>query len=265
MPPSLPQGRWTEPAYRSTHHPTTIRKSNRVTPAYASCRPRNPAHPIRVRPLRYLIWIAAATEDQLDLQRPLRYRLDGESGTDLGGRRRRDRHGVIPRTRANSSCGSASSWRSVSSRRSAAHCVTNWPGDQLDERLYKTVQVIGHTLETGSAVTDEIPSGDISTRWASDAMRIGGAYDVFGASWARSPPGSSFRFILLSSSSNWDSLFLIGVPVLASLTDTIDESRCNATASRPARSGRTSATSAPTRRRTSASCAAVAAKRSLSQ
>jgi ABC-type multidrug transport system fused ATPase/permease subunit len=92
--------------------------------------------------------------------------------------------------------------------------VTNWMNAS-----YKTVQVIGHHVaKTGTAVTDEIPSGDVVNTVASDAMRIGGAYDVFARFMGAIAAWVVVSFILISSSVELGLIVLIGVPVLASLT-----------------------------------------------
>jgi ABC-type multidrug transport system fused ATPase/permease subunit len=92
--------------------------------------------------------------------------------------------------------------------------VTNWMNAS-----YKTVQVIGHHVSnTGTAVTDEIPSGDVVNTVASDAMRIGGAYDVLARFMGAIAAWIVVSFILLSSSIELGLIVLIGVPVLASLT-----------------------------------------------
>jgi hypothetical protein len=53
--------------------------------------------------------------------------------------------------------------------------VTNWMN-----ATYRTIQVVGRQLaRTGSAMTDEIPSGDIVNTVAADAPRIGSVFDSF--------------------------------------------------------------------------------------
>jgi ABC-type multidrug transport system fused ATPase/permease subunit len=92
--------------------------------------------------------------------------------------------------------------------------VTNWMNAS-----YKTVQVIAHHVsKTGTAVTDEIPSGDVVNTVASDAMRIGGAYDVLARFMGAIAAWVVVSFILISSSVELGLIVLIGVPVLASLT-----------------------------------------------
>jgi ABC-type multidrug transport system fused ATPase/permease subunit len=92
--------------------------------------------------------------------------------------------------------------------------VTNWMS-----AAYRTVQVIGrHISTTGTALTEQIPSGDVVNTVAADAMRIGGAFDSFArfagavASWI------VVSFILLSNSVELGLIVLLGVPILASLT-----------------------------------------------
>jgi ABC-type multidrug transport system fused ATPase/permease subunit len=92
--------------------------------------------------------------------------------------------------------------------------VTNWM-----KAAYKTVQVIGHHVaKTGTAVTDVIPSGDVVNTVASDAMRIGGAYDVLARFVGAIAAWIVVSVILISSSVELGLIVLIGVPVLASLT-----------------------------------------------
>jgi ABC-type multidrug transport system fused ATPase/permease subunit len=92
--------------------------------------------------------------------------------------------------------------------------VTNWM-----HAAYRTVQVIGrHISNTGTALTDEIPSGDIVNTVAADAMRIGGAYDVLARFIGALVAWIVVSIILLSTSRTLGLIVLIGVPVLASLT-----------------------------------------------
>jgi len=92
--------------------------------------------------------------------------------------------------------------------------VTNWMN-----AAYRTVQVIGHHVATtGTAVTDVIPAGDVVNTVASDAMRIGGAYDILARFAGAIAAWIVVSFILISSSVELGLIVLIGVPVLASLT-----------------------------------------------
>lgn len=92
--------------------------------------------------------------------------------------------------------------------------VTNWMN-----AAYRTVQVIGrHVAEHGSALSEEVTSGDVVNTVAADAMRIGSAFDVLArfsgavASWI------VVSFILMSTSIELGLVVLLGVPLLASLT-----------------------------------------------
>lgn len=92
--------------------------------------------------------------------------------------------------------------------------VTNWMN-----AAYRTVQAIGHHVATtGSAVTDVIQAGDIVNTVAADAMRIGGAFDVFARFMGAIISWLVVSFILLSSSLQLGLIVLLGVPLLASLT-----------------------------------------------
>ncbi|MFI5036309.1 MAG: ABC transporter ATP-binding protein [Acidimicrobiales bacterium] len=92
--------------------------------------------------------------------------------------------------------------------------VTNWMN-----AAYRTVQLIGrHVALTGTALTDEIPSGDVVNTVAADAMRVGGAFDSFARFMGAILAWVVVSFILLSSSVQLGLIVLIGVPVLASLT-----------------------------------------------
>jgi ABC-type multidrug transport system fused ATPase/permease subunit len=92
--------------------------------------------------------------------------------------------------------------------------VTNWMS-----ATYRTIQVIGrHVSRTGTATTDEIPAGDVVNTVAADAMRIGGAYDVFARFMGAIVSWLVVSVILLSTSVELGLIVLLGVPILASLT-----------------------------------------------
>ncbi len=92
--------------------------------------------------------------------------------------------------------------------------VTNWMN-----AAYRTVQVIGHHIATtGTALTEEIPSGDVVNTVAADAMRIGGAYDVLARFVGSIVAWIVVSFILLSTSVELGLIVLVGVPLLATLT-----------------------------------------------
>jgi len=92
--------------------------------------------------------------------------------------------------------------------------VTNWMN-----ATYRTIQLIGrHVATSGTALTDQIPAGDVVNTVAADAMRIGGAYDVFARFVGAVIAWIVVSFILLSTSVELGLIVLLGVPVLASLT-----------------------------------------------
>lgn len=92
--------------------------------------------------------------------------------------------------------------------------VTNWMN-----ATYRTIQLIGrHISSTGAALTEEIPAGDVVNTVAADAMRIGGAFDVFARFAGAIVAWIVVSFILLSTSVELGLIVLLGVPILASLT-----------------------------------------------
>jgi ABC-type multidrug transport system fused ATPase/permease subunit len=92
--------------------------------------------------------------------------------------------------------------------------VTNWMN-----AAYRTVQLIGrHIAMTGTALTDEVPAGDVVNTVAADAMRVGGVFDSFARFVGAILAWVVVSFILLSTSVQLGLIVLIGVPVLASLT-----------------------------------------------
>ena len=92
--------------------------------------------------------------------------------------------------------------------------VTNWMNAS-----YRTIQVIGRQLSaTGTAMTDEIPAGDIVNTVASDAMRIGSVYDSFARFSGAIVAWIVVSFILLDTSVQLGLIVLLGVPILGSLT-----------------------------------------------
>jgi ABC-type multidrug transport system fused ATPase/permease subunit len=92
--------------------------------------------------------------------------------------------------------------------------VTNWMN-----AAYRTVQVIGHHIsKTGTALTDEIPSGDVVNTVAADAMRIGSAYEVLARLIGSVVAWIVVSFILLSTSVELGLIVLVGVPLLATFT-----------------------------------------------
>jgi len=211
------------PAYRSTHHPTTTTlEAKELTVLHLPYRElpvRDVGTPDTRSPLRYLLWIARQQKWMLTLNALFgigwmvsQALLWAAVGAAID-------HGI-----AHHDDGALFRWVGVviglglfqalcgSLRHQLA--VTNWMN-----AAYRTVQVIGHHIaSTGSALTDEIPAGDIVNTVASDAMRIGGAYDVFARFMGAIVAWVVVSFILLSTSLQLGLIVLIGVPVLASLT-----------------------------------------------
>jgi ABC-type multidrug transport system fused ATPase/permease subunit len=92
--------------------------------------------------------------------------------------------------------------------------VTNWMSATC-----RTIQVIGrHISTTGAALTDEIPASDVVNTVAGDAMRIGGAFDVFARFMGAIISWLVASVILLTTSVELGLIVLLGVPILAPLT-----------------------------------------------
>ncbi len=92
--------------------------------------------------------------------------------------------------------------------------VTNWMN-----ATYRTIQLVSRQLaRTGSAMTDEIPAGDIVNTVAADAPRIGSAYDSFARVSGSLVAWLVVSFILLATSVQLGLIVLVGVPLLGSLT-----------------------------------------------
>lgn len=92
--------------------------------------------------------------------------------------------------------------------------VTNWM-----QATYRTIQVVGrHITTTGTALTDEIPSGDVVNTVAADAVRVGSTFDSFARFAGAIVAWIVVSFILLSTSIELGLVVLVGVPVLGSLT-----------------------------------------------
>ncbi|MGC2486037.1 MAG: ABC transporter transmembrane domain-containing protein, partial [Acidimicrobiales bacterium] len=92
--------------------------------------------------------------------------------------------------------------------------VTNWM-----QATYRTIQVVGrHITTTGTALTDEIPSGDVVNTVAADAVRVGSTFDSFARFAGAIVAWIVVSFILLSTSVELGLVVLLGVPVLGSLT-----------------------------------------------
>jgi ABC-type multidrug transport system fused ATPase/permease subunit len=84
---------------------------------------------------------------------------------------------------------------------------------------YRTIQLVGrHVAQTGTAVPAAIQPGDVVNTVASDAMRIGGCYDVSARFAGAVVSWIVIACILLSSSVELGVVVLIGVPVLMVVT-----------------------------------------------
>jgi len=137
--------------------------------------------------------------------------------------------------------------------------VTNWMS-----ATYRTIQLIGrHISSTGTALTEEIPAGDVVNTVAADAMRIGGAFDVLARFSGAIVSWIVVSFILLSTSVELGLIVLLGVPILASLTTPLMRPLHTAQAAQREVAGRLAAMG-PTRSPACGYCAASAVRRSFS-
>jgi len=208
------------PAYRSTHHPPTTTERRIVLHLpYRELPVADIGTPDTRSPFRYLVWIARQQKLTLVLNalfaigwmvsQALIWACVG-AAIDKG---------VIDKNE-----GELFLWvgvvmalglfQAVCGALRHQMAVTNWMN-----AAYKTVQVIGHHVaKTGTAVTDVIPAGDVVNTVASDAMRIGGAYDVVARFAGAIAAWIFVSVILISTSAELGLIVLIGVPVLASLT-----------------------------------------------
>ena len=92
--------------------------------------------------------------------------------------------------------------------------VTNWM-----RAAYRTVQVVGrHVTVSGTALTNEVPAGDIVNSVGADAPRIGMAFDSLARFIGAIISWLVVSAILLGSSHLLGLIVLIGVPALAVLT-----------------------------------------------
>jgi ABC-type multidrug transport system fused ATPase/permease subunit len=92
--------------------------------------------------------------------------------------------------------------------------VTNWM-----KGTYRSIQVVGHHVSNqGLSVIDVIPAGDVVNTVASDAMRIGGAFDVLARFVGAVVAWIVVSAYLIHTSLELGLIALIGVPLLASLT-----------------------------------------------
>jgi ABC-type multidrug transport system fused ATPase/permease subunit len=92
--------------------------------------------------------------------------------------------------------------------------VTNWM-----HAAFRTAQLVGrHVTATGSALTDEIPAGDVVNTVMADSMRVGGAYDSLARFLGSIVAWLVVSLILLRTSTKLGLIVLLGVPLLTLLT-----------------------------------------------
>ncbi len=90
------------------------------------------------------------------------------------------------------------------------YAVANWL-----QGAFRSAQLIGHqTAGTGEALTRTVPTGDVVATVSSDAMRIGGLYDVTARFVGSVVSYVVVALILLRASMTLGLVVLIGVPVL---------------------------------------------------
>ena len=83
---------------------------------------------------------------------------------------------------------------------------------------FRSVQLIGwHSADVGAALPRTTPTGDVVATVASDAMRLGGLYDVFARMVGAVVSYVVVAVVLLSTSRTLGLVVLIGVPVLVAL------------------------------------------------
>jgi ABC-type multidrug transport system fused ATPase/permease subunit len=90
------------------------------------------------------------------------------------------------------------------------YAVANWL-----QGAFRSAQLIGHhAANTGEALTRTVPTGDVVATVSSDAMRIGGLYDVTARFVGSVVSYVVVALILLRASTTLGLVVLIGVPVL---------------------------------------------------
>jgi ABC-type multidrug transport system fused ATPase/permease subunit len=83
---------------------------------------------------------------------------------------------------------------------------------------YRSVQLVGwHSADVGAALPRTTPTGDVVAVVASDAMRLGGLYDVFGRMVGAVVSYVVVAVVLLTTSRTLGLVVLVGVPVLVAL------------------------------------------------
>ncbi|GAA2496385.1 ABC transporter ATP-binding protein [Terrabacter carboxydivorans] len=90
------------------------------------------------------------------------------------------------------------------------YAVANWM-----QGAFRSAQLIGHkAADTGEALSRTVPTGDVVATVSSDAMRIGGLYDVTARFAGAVVSYVVVALILLGASTTLGLVVLIGVPVL---------------------------------------------------
>ena len=83
---------------------------------------------------------------------------------------------------------------------------------------FRSVQLVGwHSADVGASLPRTTPTGDVVATVASDAMRLGGLYDVFARMVGAVVGYVVVAAILLSASRTLGLVVLVGVPVLVAL------------------------------------------------
>ena len=83
---------------------------------------------------------------------------------------------------------------------------------------FRSIQLVGwHSADIGEALPRQTPTGDVVAVVASDAMRLGGLYDVFSRMIGAIVSYVVVAFILLGTSRTLGLVVLVGVPVLVVL------------------------------------------------
>jgi ABC-type multidrug transport system fused ATPase/permease subunit len=90
------------------------------------------------------------------------------------------------------------------------YAVQNWM-----QGAFRSAQLIGHkAADTGEALTRTVPTGDVVATVSSDAMRIGGLYDILARFAGAVASYVVVALILLDASTPLGLVVLVGVPVL---------------------------------------------------
>ena len=104
--------------------------------------------------------------------------------------------------------------QAFSGRMRHQYAVTNWL-----VASYRSIQLLGrHAANTGPALPAAIPSGDVVNTVASDAIRVGGMFDVSARFAGAVVSWLVIAGILLASNIELGVIVLAGVPVLMILT-----------------------------------------------